>query len=193
MDHQYISEFDLVERYLTGRLGAEETAQFEEHFVDCSECTERLKTTKAFIEGLRIVASGRAPEARTHTPKGRFSYLPHTTSRKAFALAAGVLSLVAVVGAVLVFNQIRRSRGEAEQARTTSAQWERRYEEERELSASAEREHQESERELAQQVVQLRTELDNNRKQVPATGAEVNFPIFVLSSIRGSEPSSGSG
>jgi hypothetical protein len=187
MDHKYIDEFDLVERYLMGRLAAEETAQFEEHFVDCLQCVDRLKTTKALIEGLRLVASDRVPEASTHKPAG-FWY----SSRKSLALAAGVLSLVALTGAVLVINQSRRARMEADQAKGASAQWERRYEEERQSSAIAEEAHRESERELTEQVAQLRTELEHEGKQEPNTRAQVNLPILVLTSTRGSEPPSGS-
>jgi len=187
MDHKYINEFDLVERYLMGRLAAEETAQFEEHFVDCLQCVDRLNTTKALIEGLRLVASERVAEPSTHKPGGFWFF-----SRKSLALAAGVLSLVALAGAVLVINQSRRARVEADQAKSASAQWERRYEEERQSSAIAEGEHRESERELTEQVAQLRTELENGSKQESNTSAQVNLPILVLSSTRGSEPSSGS-
>lgn len=191
MDHKYIDELDIVDRYLMGRLPVDESARFEEHFVDCLECTDRLETTKAFVEGLRLVVSERAPEARTNIPKGRFRYLRDTVSRKSFALAAGVLSLVVLASAVLVFSQIRRSRAEADQARSSSTQWERRYEEERQSAAIAESGHQESARELTEQVAQLRAELENKSKQDSAM-AEVNFPIFVPTSTRGSEPSSGS-
>jgi hypothetical protein len=188
MDHKYINEFDLVERYLMGRLAAEETAQFEEHFVDCLQCVDRLKTTKAFMEGLRLVASDRMPEASMYTPRG-FWYF----SRKSLAVAAGVLLPLALAGAVVVFNQIRHARVEADQAKDASTQWERRYEEERQSSAIAEGEHRESERELTEQIAQLRTELENERKQESAASAQVNIPILVLSSTRGGEPLSGSG
>jgi len=47
------------------------------------------------------------------------------------ALAAGFLLLVLSVGALVLSNQIRRSRVEAAQAKAASAEWERRYEEER--------------------------------------------------------------
>jgi hypothetical protein len=187
MDHKYINEFDLVERYLMGRLAAEESAQFEEHLVDCLQCVDRLNTTKALIEGLRLVASERVAEPSKHKPGGFWFF-----SRESLALAAGVLSLVALAGAVLVINQSRRARVEADEAKSASAQWERRYEEERQSSAIAEGEHRESERELTEQVAQLRTELENQRKPESNIRPQVNLPILVLSSTRGSEPPSGS-
>src|SRR5882724_6269827 len=148
MDHKYINEVDLVERYLMGRLAAEETTEFEAHFVDCQECVGQLNTTKALMDGLRIVTSEQVPEPRGYEPRGLFWWSQPTISRWSLALAAGVLLLVASVGALVVSNQIRRSRVEADQARSASAEWERRYEEERESSSLAEMRHQDSERDL---------------------------------------------
>jgi hypothetical protein len=192
MDHKHIDEFDIVERYLTGKLAAGETTEFEEHFVGCLQCVDRLETTKAFIEGLRLVAIEREPASVSSIPIGLPWNLRYTTSRKAFAVAACVLLLVVVAGAVLVFTQIRRFRFEADQARSASAQWERRFEEERQLSATMASARQESERELTEQVARLRAELENKREQEPAKSAQVNVPILELSSTRGSERSPGS-
>jgi hypothetical protein len=189
MDHDYINEFDLIDRYLRGRLAGEEVTQFEEHFVDCVECTDRLTATKALMEGLRIVAIDRVPEVRIPVPQGSLSSLRNTISRRPVALAACVLMLVVLGGAAFVFTQIRRFRFEADQARTASTQWESRYEEQRQSSEIAEREHKESERELADQVAQLRTELENKREQEPASSDEVNVLILALSSTRGNEAS----
>ena len=192
MDHKYIDQFDLVERYLTGKLAAEESTEFEEHFVDCSQCLDRLETTKAFVEGLRVVASNRLPVLMAETPAKILWNAPYTTSRKAFAVAAGALLLVVIGGAGLVYTQIRRYRVEAEQARSASIQWERRYEEDRQLSDATSKDHQEAERELTEQVAQLRTELENQRKSGHQDNVQVNVPILALSSTRGSDPLSAS-
>ena len=57
MDHQYIEEHNITDRYLLGRLRAEERSRFEEHFVDCQECLERLETTEDFRGALKTVAA----------------------------------------------------------------------------------------------------------------------------------------
>lgn len=189
MDHKHIDELDIVERYLTGKLAVEETAEFEEHFVDCLSCVDRLETTRAFIDGLRRVASDKTPATVASIPKGVFWNFRYT---KVFAVAAGVLLPVAIAGAVLLFTQIRRYRVEADQARSASSEWERRYEEERQLSAATSKDHQEAERELTEQVAQLRTELETRKEQAPASKAEVNVPLLILTSIRGSGQSSDS-
>ena len=201
MDHKYINEFDLVERYLMGKLAAEETAEFEAHFVDCLECVGQLKTTKALMDGLRIVASEKAPEPRGYEPRGLSWPLRHSGFRKSLALAAGVLVLVALVGAVVVSNQIRRSRVEADQAKSASAEWARRYEEERESSSLAEMRHQDSERDLKTQLAKLRAELGIEHEQNTGEMADDHGGLkkpqtkpetFELKSTRGGEPAAGS-
>jgi hypothetical protein len=198
MDHKYINEFDLVERYLMSKLAAEETAEFEAHFVDCLECVGRLKTTKALMDGLRIVASEQAPQPRSYEPRGLSWSLRPLSSRKSWALAAGVLLLVALVAAV-VSNQIRQARVEADQARITSAEWERRYEEQRQSSSLTEKTHQDSERDLTAELARLRAELENERKQKPEEitdgrhglkEPQINISPFLLTSTRRSDPTS---
>lgn len=114
-------------------------------------------------------------------------------------IVQSVFVLVALAGLVIGSNRIRRSQVEADQARSAAVQWQLRYEEERQSSSLADRKHQESESELTGQVTQLRTELENERKQKPTTMADgyggperpqINLAIFVLKSARGSGPSS---
>jgi hypothetical protein len=189
MDHNYIDEFDIVERYLARRLAEGETAEFEEHFVDCLECVGRLETTKAFVDGLRRVASDRA--AAAPDPSHEILVTERSTvSRKAFAATAGVLSVIIIAAAVLTVTQERRYRSEVNQARNAST--ESRYEEERQLSAANSKDHQESERELAKQVAQLKLDLENERKTGLHNEVQVNLPIFTLSSTRGGDTPPGS-
>lgn len=195
MDHKFITEVDLVDRYLMGRLAPEEAVAFEEHFVDCQECVGRLNTTKALMDGLRIVLSDQALAPRE--PRRLVWPLLRPSIRRSLALAAGILLLVASFAAVYI--QIRRSRAEAAQARLASAEWQHRYEEERATSSLAEMKHQDSARELTAKAAQIRAELENQRKQNAADAAgyraalrtpQINFKTFLLSSTRG-EPSAG--
>jgi hypothetical protein len=183
MDHKYIDEFDIVERYVSRKLAEGEIAEFEEHFVDCLECVGRLETTKAFADGLRGIARDRA--AAPDRPNEILENERSTTSRKAFAVAAGVLSLIIIAAAVLAIGQVRRYGAEADQARNASTEWERRYEEERQLSATNAKDHQESERELTEQVAQLKLDLENERKTGLHDNVQVNLPIVALTSTRG--------
>lgn len=192
MDHNYIAEFELIEGYLKGRLAPEETVEFEEHFVDCLQCVDRLNTTKAFMSGLRIVASDRPAQSYRQGESAKFWQLP--IYRRSFAFASGVLFLIALAGLVIVSNRMRSANAEADQVRRASAERERRYEEERQTSSQDLSKLRESERGLAEQVAKLRTELEGERKQKLIAKAEqnlaweqpqVNPEIFELSSVRG--------
>lgn len=181
MDHKYIDDLDIVDRYLMGRLGAEETSEFEEHFVDCEHCVDRLKFTKALIEELRLVGIGQTQEAEERN-RGGF-WVKH---RKALALVAGFISLIALVGVFFALNQVRRARAEADQARIASAQLERRYEEERKSSAIAESGNQQRERELTEQLSQLKKQSEDASNLAASASDEINVPILAPISTRAS-------
>ena|SRR5271168_4579842 len=42
MDHRFIDEFSVAERYVENALAPEDRVAFEAHLVDCQECTDRL-------------------------------------------------------------------------------------------------------------------------------------------------------
>ena len=48
MDHRYIDEHSVAERYVATALSPEERAVFEAHLVDCQECTDRLLLAEMF-------------------------------------------------------------------------------------------------------------------------------------------------
>jgi anti-sigma factor RsiW len=60
MDHSYIAEHNIAARYVLGALSPAESAQFEEHFVDCPQCQAEIEDTRNFREGLKALTS-RAP------------------------------------------------------------------------------------------------------------------------------------
>ncbi len=113
MSHEEISARDLVDRYVTGKLSAEESARFEAHFVDCTACLDQLETAERFRAALKNVAAAPAPAA----PAPR----PWITWQVAAAL------LVAL-GASLFF-AVRQpaAERELERARATAQEWQRRY------------------------------------------------------------------
>ena len=53
MDHDFIQERNIAERYILGRLEPSELARFEEHFIDCQQCIETLETSGMLRDGLR--------------------------------------------------------------------------------------------------------------------------------------------
>jgi hypothetical protein len=199
MDHKQIEESDLVDRYLMGKLAPDDSAQFEEHFVDCAQCVDRLSTTKDLIEGLRVVAARQSVEREDYRAVPIHWHSRFGLSPNRIALASGVVLLLALASAGIMSNRVRLSRTEADQARSDSAEWQRRYQEERESASLADSKHQETERGLTGRVTELEAELDNSRKQEPgelapgygrATQPQVNVAIVMLNATRGSDPRS---
>jgi hypothetical protein len=60
MDHSRIEEHNLIDRYVRGTLPADESVEFEEHFVDCAACQEQIEVAKS----LRLAVRESAAETR---------------------------------------------------------------------------------------------------------------------------------
>jgi hypothetical protein len=89
MDHRSIEDSDLVEAYVTGRLGTTERADFEAHLVDCPDCLDRVEAAQGLAAGLR--ALGPPPvTAPAEQRRGRWS------ATAGWALAASVAALLAL-------------------------------------------------------------------------------------------------
>ena len=110
MDHKYIDELDLVDRYLMGSLPIEESERFEEHFVNCSRCADQMEANRDLIQGLRLVASHESSEVRGGSLSEPTRYSRHVVSRRWLALASAFLLLVAFVCAIEI-SRVRRLRG----------------------------------------------------------------------------------
>ena len=64
MNHRYIDEFSVAERYVENRLPPEERIAFEAHLVDCQECTDRLLLAGMF-HARNGIPSAAEPPRRT--------------------------------------------------------------------------------------------------------------------------------
>ena len=86
MDHELAAKELLAERYLLGELNANERADFEEHFFDCTECAASVRDGAAFLDsGKAFVRAGR-----------RFRRWPVLTTWIPSAVAAALAVVVAV-------------------------------------------------------------------------------------------------
>jgi len=196
MDHDYIERLDLIRRYLMGKLTADESTEFEEHFVDCSQCVDQLRTTENMILGFRLMASRQSAEEADYRSEKPHWYSARSISPQWLALAGSLILLIVVAGA-FILNRSRLARIEADEAKSESSQLEKRLEEQRQSAESADSKHQETERELTERLTQLQAELENKRAPgiAPQNGSlqpQINILSFVLKTMRGSAPQSGS-
>jgi len=65
MDHDYIEEHQVADRYAMGTLPAAEAERFEEHYLSCPECLDRLELAESMQRGFRRVASEDAERLAT--------------------------------------------------------------------------------------------------------------------------------
>jgi hypothetical protein len=62
MEHEQAIEIEAAERYVLGRLSAEEHEAYEEHFFSCQECAEEVRWVAIFNANARQVLSEQAPD-----------------------------------------------------------------------------------------------------------------------------------
>jgi hypothetical protein len=172
MDHTYIEERGLIDLYHRGQIQPAEEVEFEEHFVGCAECQERLQMARGFQRGLKTVVAEDAARAVTRT-----------------AVAAWLLRRRWRVAAVLVFavalpvlGFLAGSRG----ARDAVASWQERWEGERQSASKLERMLAESERRRQEERRALEDKLAQATPPPRETPSPlVNTPLILLTAVRG--------
>jgi len=103
MDHDYIAENGLVERYRLGSLPPDEEVRFEEHFLGCPECTEQLELARGFQRGLKTMVAedvARVAVAQVVVQAGLFAWLARRGRLAQWGLALAVLLVVFGLGAL---------------------------------------------------------------------------------------------
>lgn len=112
MDHEFIDQFAVADRYVKRTLPAAERKTFEAHLVDCQECADRVLLAEMLRNGgvkpIRVEPPPRAPEPKPVAVKE-----PTVTSAKLWKLAlifaAAAAALLAVPTAVFLW-QLHRLR-----------------------------------------------------------------------------------
>ena len=102
MEHAEAMQSSSAERYVLGELNAAEADSFEEHFFDCRECADEVRTGAAFLEGGRKLAR----EAR-EAPV--VSITEHRQSRRTWLPAAVAAVLLLSIGTPVLVRQMREA------------------------------------------------------------------------------------
>jgi len=176
MDHIYIDEHDIANRYVMRTLSTGQSAEFEAHVVDCAECLDRLDAIEGLRAGLKEVAAAdasRAPIDRSST-RVRVPWLTGQWHRSVFAQAAVLLVVSTVVYVAIGFAVARR---ELRQARETAADLQRRHEESMRVAGTLQQRLDEAERKLRSAI-----------SAPPASGREPGaIPVFSLIVVRSAD------
>src|SRR5688572_20046381 len=196
MDHPFIEEHNIPYLYLLGKLPAEEQEHFEEHFIVCPECLNRLETTESFIHSLKTVATEDILRPHAYVQAGILAWLArHSRKRQAMMLSITILLLVALPAAFFIA-EMKRVRGELDQAKSAYVDWRRQVEEKRQTVHKMEKELQETLQKSAEQRRHLETELERERQERARLADGANRPerphsiatVFSLINTRSADP-----
>ncbi|HZF10992.1 MAG TPA: zf-HC2 domain-containing protein [Thermoanaerobaculia bacterium] len=179
MDHTYIAEQSLIERYHRGLLDPEEEARFEEHFFGCPECTAELELARSFGRGMKVMAAEEAVQVAVAT--GLFAWL----ARRGRLAQAGIalMALLAVALVPVAWLAVRTQR-EADAV----AAYRQQLQGEQQKTAALGEKLQASERGRSEERQKLEAQLAAAQKAqaAPAPWNEVlfNTPVLLLRTFR---------
>jgi Putative zinc-finger len=195
MEHSYIEEHNIADRYLAGKLSPEERTRFEEHFVDCTQCLDRLEPTADIRAGLKAIAAEEALQARTNLQlglagaAGLLARVARLSRARRAALLAGLILAIALPMALLIL-EWSSARRELAQAKQTSSELQRKYDEGEQTARAQVNEIRSRERQLSEQRDTLAAQLERERAERlrlagnKAAGLESDIPVFALSLAR---------
>jgi len=176
MDHQTIDETHVVERYLLGQLSPQEAETFEDHYVDCAECLDRLELSRRLRQGLLQVATEDAVQAVVVQRLGLLARLSRLGRSRHLGLALAAAAVLLLLPAGLLLREVHRLDGELIEARKKPTVEPGRQEAEAARKALAQAEQERTA--LQQKSEQLSAELEKARQP------QVNTPIYALSPER---------
>src|SRR5262245_56580684 len=149
MDHSYIEEQHVADRYVMGTLPADEAERFEEHYLSCAECLDRLELAESMQRGFKRAAGEDAARLATARQLALVGWLSRLGRSRQMAVLAMAVFIVAVLPAGLALREIGE-RGR-ELAQTKSA-----LQQERQRSAARN----------TMQAEKLRAELEASRREL---------------------------
>jgi hypothetical protein len=121
MDHFFIDEHNQIDRYVRGSMPAAERTAFEEHFLDCPDCLEKLETARTLRESIRIAAAdlavSREPAASTF---GRRLLRAFFGSKWLAAAGTACLAVVSLTG-ISLYRQLQRTQSDLDRAQLAYA------------------------------------------------------------------------
>jgi hypothetical protein len=192
MEHRYIEEYNIIDRYLLRKLPDEDRVRFEEHFLDCRQCLKQMEMTERLRAWLRKATAEEVLRSQADVQVGSFARVGRRTRVRQLAYLSGVVLLILLPMLWLALKW-KSAHQDLAQAHETISEWERKS---GEREQSLLREMQAQERQWLVQRDQLVVQLENERKDRRRLAPEINkvaglrtvLPIFVLSPARSSAP-----
>jgi ribosomal protein L29 len=192
MQHDYINAHNLVDRYVMGKLSADECDRFEEHFMDCARCAQQIEMTQKLHRGLQRAVTTNV--AHTHIQSGWIGWLARLSRRRRVALLASALVLLIVLPATWLIREIVSARHAWYEEKRAAARWQQQVEKQQRAADELNRKLQATEDELAalraqNNIQRLPTHPDTFSEMARLRQPQVNVPIVRLMATRSADPS----
>jgi hypothetical protein len=185
MNHTDVEEQNLVDRYVMGKLSADEAERFEDHYLSCPECLDRLELAESMQRGFRRAAGQDAARLATARQLALVAWLSRLGRSRQMAALVMALLVVAILPAGLALRQIGERDREIERTRSALRQERQRAAAGPQSAAAVEKlrsDLQASQRDLARErEARTRTEADLAQSRQP----QGNVPILFLNTERG--------
>jgi hypothetical protein len=184
MDHDYIEEHQIADRYVMGTLPADEVERFEDHYLSCPECLDRLELAEPIQRGFKRMAGQDAAKLSAARQLAFLAWLARLGRSRQIGFLLAALLVIAVLPAGLAL------RGTAERGREL-AQTRSALEQERRRAAAGAR--------SAAEIETLRSELSTERdarahaveQLAQAREPQVNIPSLFFDVERDAGPPAG--
>lgn len=157
LDHGTIEEEQIAERYVMGKLPPDEATRFEEHYLSCQECLDRLELAESMERGFKRAAGQDAARVAATRQLALVVWLSRLgRSRQAAALLAAVV-VVALLPGLVGYWEVRERSRVLDETRTE-------LEQERERSTAGSRRAADETTKLKKNLEESRRDLDKERR-----------------------------
>jgi anti-sigma factor RsiW len=189
MDHTYIEEHQIADRYVQGTLPEAERERFEDHYLSCPECLDRLELAESVQRGFQRMAAQDLERLSAARQLAVVAWLTRLGRSRQLAVLLAAVLVLAILPSGLVLRGNAGSSGRDQELARTRTDLER----ERQRSAETARSAAEIEKKLSAELEANRREAAGARQAqaraeeqlAQAEMPQGNFPILSLNAERG--------
>lgn len=181
MDHERIEEQQLAERYVQGLLPPEEAERFEEHYLSCQVCLDRLELAESMDRGFKRAAREEVTRIAAVRTLAGFAWLARLSRWRQSAALLAVVAISAALPGLLAWRQSQ----ELGTVRGSLAEAQRQQEAERERSAAGSRAEGEAAQLRGALTREREAKAEAERQLQQARQPQGNVPLLFLAVERG--------
>ena len=183
MNHNHITKSNMIDLYLKGNLSAEESEQFELHYIDCERCLGLIERSRTFKYGLRLLRDDQVWEESRYRAIGPFGWLAQFNYSKQVVILTFVFALLLIPMTLLVI-RLTRLQGELNRVKSSMLTGEAAGDRDKTDDANSNEDEPPDLPKDDQVIAQNEKPRNIEQEAMAPTRPQINTPIFVLLSPR---------